>query len=290
MYPSVITSFTYPTPTDRLNSPSHSALHNTTSSAVGQVEAFVGTLSSAQGTLVYDIRSPDSDGGGHVQTAVKGGTGQITFTKGDVLVASSPSVLTKLAVGLDSQVLSANSSVATGVQWVNAAASNKIAVSSSSITIVDGTVAEVSVMSVTIPGSTLGTSNAVRATLYVQDLSTLNPVDGYQFRVNYGTASTAFYSLGSVGARASVRGQVYVDVLANQSASAQKVIVYSHVGINTPGTGGFSASVGGAFLTNNTPMTQNSTAPLVLGVTVTPTGGNGGDRLVTTGYIVERIT
>lgn len=116
-YPSTFTSFNRPTPSDRLNNPSHSALHNTVSSAVGQLEAVVGTASSVIGTVIGDLRNPASDGGGHVQTPVKGGTGLTSYTKGDLLIATSPSVLTKLAVGTDNQILTANSSVAAGVQW-----------------------------------------------------------------------------------------------------------------------------------------------------------------------------
>jgi len=120
MYPSIISTFNIVSPTDRLNSPSHSALHNTVSSALGQVQAVIGlSTSSAIGTLMYDVRSPDSGGGGHVQTANKGGTGQTTYTKGDLLVANSNSVLTKLAIGIDGQTLFANSSTASGVQWSN---------------------------------------------------------------------------------------------------------------------------------------------------------------------------
>lgn len=120
-YPSTYTSFNRPTSTDRLNSPSHSALHNTVSSAVGQIEQTIGlSTSSLVGTLYYDIRSPDSNGGGHVQTANKGGTGQTAYTKGDVLVASSSSVLTKLSVGAtDGLALVVDSSQATGVKWGN---------------------------------------------------------------------------------------------------------------------------------------------------------------------------
>jgi hypothetical protein len=117
MYPSVITSFSYPSPTDRLNNPSHSALENTQSSAIGQLQAFIGTQNSVVGTLQYDIRSPLSTGGGHVQTANKGGTGQTTYTKGDLLVAQSSSVLTKLAIGGDGQVLTADSAAQTGISW-----------------------------------------------------------------------------------------------------------------------------------------------------------------------------
>lgn len=120
-FPSTLSTFVRPSATDRLNSPSHSALHNTVSSALGQVEAVIGVdgVSSIVGTMMYNLRSPASDGGGHVQAANKGGTGQTTFAKGDILVASSSSVLSKLAVGIDGQGLISNSSMASGVQWAN---------------------------------------------------------------------------------------------------------------------------------------------------------------------------
>jgi len=119
-FPSVLNVFTRPTTTDKLNSPSHSGLHNTVSSALGQVEAFLGVIgaSSVVGTLSYDVRSPASGGGGHVQFVNKGGTGQTTFTKGDILVAQSASVLTKLAITTtDNYALIADASQAMGVKW-----------------------------------------------------------------------------------------------------------------------------------------------------------------------------
>lgn len=121
-FPSVLSTFNRPSATDRLNSPSHSALHNTISSAVGQLEAVIGVEgpSSVVGTLEYFIKSPASDGGGHVQTANKGGTGQTSYTKGDLLVGSSSSVLSKLAVGADTTVPVADSTSPTGVKWATA--------------------------------------------------------------------------------------------------------------------------------------------------------------------------
>ncbi len=118
-FPSTLSSFSKPTTADRLNSPSHSGLHNTVSSALGQVEAVIGVdgANSVLGTIMSDLRNPDSGGGGHVQTTNKGGTGQTVLTKGDILVAQSSSVLSKLAVGNDGQALVANSSVASGVNW-----------------------------------------------------------------------------------------------------------------------------------------------------------------------------
>lgn len=118
-YPSVISTLATPQPTDRLNSPSHSTLHQNENSAILEIQRFVGLEGPAStvGTLDYDVRSPDSNGGGHVQTANKGGTGQTSFTKGDLLAGQSTSVLSKLAVGTDGQFLVADSSAAAGVKW-----------------------------------------------------------------------------------------------------------------------------------------------------------------------------
>lgn len=116
-YPSTIANITNPNPTDKLNSPSHSSIETAQNTNISQIQTFVGTLSSAVGTLVYDIRSSNSDGGGHIQSANKGGTGQTSYAKGDMLVAQSQSVLSKLAVGVDGYILTADSSQQTGVKW-----------------------------------------------------------------------------------------------------------------------------------------------------------------------------
>jgi len=70
----------------------------------------------------------DAAGGGNIATTAvtgvfgvaSGGTGQSIFTKGDVLAASDASTLSKLAIGTDGQVLSANSAEATGLKWISA--------------------------------------------------------------------------------------------------------------------------------------------------------------------------
>lgn len=116
-YPSVIATLTYPNPNQKLNSPSHSSVHGSENDEIIQTQTFVGTTASAIGTLVYDVRAAASNGGGHVQTAATGGTGQTIYTKGDVLVAQSSSVLTKLAIGTNGQALVADSSQAAGIKW-----------------------------------------------------------------------------------------------------------------------------------------------------------------------------
>lgn len=165
-YPSVISTLSNPQPTDRLNSPSHSSLHQAENTAIGEIETFVGTLSSTQGTLVYDIRSPLSNGGGHVQTANKGGTGQTSYNKGDILVASSSSVLTKLAASPSvGAVLTADPSQAVGLYWGAAQASTKIKTSPSLVSVSNGLSSVQTVyFAASIFSSTFGTSNAVRFT------------------------------------------------------------------------------------------------------------------------------
>lgn len=119
-FPSILSSFTNPNSTDRLNSPSHSAIETSQNSGVSQLENVVGVEGSAStiGTFQYLVKSPASDGGGHIQTANRGGTGQTNYIKGDLLVGQGFSVLTKLALaGTDGLALVVDSTQATGIRW-----------------------------------------------------------------------------------------------------------------------------------------------------------------------------
>lgn len=49
--------------------------------------------------------------------AARGGTGNTSYTKGDLLAASASTTLSKLGVGTNGQVLRANSATATGLEW-----------------------------------------------------------------------------------------------------------------------------------------------------------------------------
>jgi hypothetical protein len=68
-----------------------------------------------------DIEEISSGGGGGGLTspvgAVDGGTGQTSYTKGDLLCASGASTLTKLGVGADDDVLTADAGETCGVKW-----------------------------------------------------------------------------------------------------------------------------------------------------------------------------
>jgi hypothetical protein len=59
-------------------------------------------------------------GPGHYGTAVQvsdGGTGQATYTKGDLLVAPGGAALNRLAIGADGQALVADAASTNGVKW-----------------------------------------------------------------------------------------------------------------------------------------------------------------------------
>ena len=125
-YPSTLSTFTDPSPSDRLSTTPHSSIESAQNTGIEELQAFVGTESSAVGTLFYDVRGAGSNGGGHVQTANKGGTGQTSYTKGDILVATSSSVLAKLGVGTNGQVPTADSDAAAGISWQGVANSTNI--------------------------------------------------------------------------------------------------------------------------------------------------------------------
>jgi hypothetical protein len=65
-----------------------------------------------------ECRNADNITSGTLAVA-RGGTGTVSYAKGDVLAASASTTLTKLTVGTNGQVLRANSATATGLEWSN---------------------------------------------------------------------------------------------------------------------------------------------------------------------------
>ena len=219
-WPSVLSSITDPAATDRLNAPSHSSIESAQNDAIEKLETFIGTLSSAVGTLVYNIRAAASNGGGHVHTAVLGGTGQITYTKGDMLAAQSSSVLSKLAVGLNEQRLIADSAEASGVKWVSGAGNR---VFTSVITGLESAAAETSLISASIPASTLGATGAVRVILPFRCDNLGGPSIFARLQYGGGTIASVLLFANSDYSR-SVAGTIEATVL-NQSGAVQRLVL-----------------------------------------------------------------
>lgn len=289
-FPSTLSTFNRPSPTDRLNSPSHSALHNTVSSALGQVEAVIGVEgpNSVVGTLEYFIKSPDSNGGGHVQTANKGGTGLTTYTKGDLLVATSSSVLAKLAVSSTAgEVLSTDPNQPTGMKWSGVVA-NKVAVTTTSVASSSVIGAPIVLFSASILGSTLGINNAIKWTGILRNF-TNDSSQTFTIAVNYGNNVIASVALATndVG---SVMGGIVNGVIAGYGSTSVQVgyvnmfLNTKHATANSAGSGQFMN------LVSQSTSSIESSANQDLVITGTWTGGSVNRGSILTGiFTVEKI-
>ncbi len=289
-FPSTLSSFPRPTSNDRLNSPSHSALHNTVSSALGQVEAVIGVEGNASvvGTLQYLIKSPASNGGGHVQTANKGGTGQTSYTKGDLLVAQSTSVLTKQSIGPDGTGLVADSTTATGIRWATIT-SPKVAISGSVFTVADN-VGETSIISTTIPGSTLGTNGAIRARVFITDMQNVGGLGTLTIRGIYGNSSigTIVVTPASAGTnQGSVRGVIEMNLIGANSPSSQIGILQND--LYGPAPYNPARSVLGGKVFASAPSNIDSGASQRFGITTKWSGSNQTDSFVVTGAVIDKL-
>lgn len=253
------------------------------SSAVGQLEAVIGLDSSVIGTIIGDLRNASSGGGGHVQTANKGGTGQTSYTKGDLLAATSSSVISKLAIGTDNQVLMVNSSTATGVAW-GVPNTTKVTTSGSTVGIAFATnpPAAYSVLSVSITGSTLGTTNAIRSTTYINNYTGAS--GSVLLAARYGNNQVA--SIVFRSAAASVAGgRIDYTLIADNSALVQRGILELYLtgdqGINVGSIMGFRQQVQGV-------SSVNSSANQTMGLTMQAVTDSMGSLQVV-GYTVEKI-
>lgn len=287
VYPSSLASLVNPTASDRLNSPSHSAQHTDENDNIEAIQSFLGTESSTYG-ITYDLRSPNSNGGGHVQTAVKGGTGQITFIKGDILVAQSPSVLAKVAVGLNGQILGADSSSSSGIKWVNQAAP-KIAVSAAQYNYTNSDT-ESSILSQTIPGSVLGSTNAIRARIYISQYAVnfISTTGNLVLRMKYGVNTIATLTL-TPGQASTVLNTGWLELMlfANGSDSLQKGVFYAD--LKSPSTNRYGSILGVHTMTTGTSSIASS-APQTFAVTAQWADASADNDFQIEGWTLEQIT
>ncbi len=237
-YPSTISNFTYPNHTQRLNNPSQSSIIGNLNDAILEIQRVVGTDASTLGTIIGDLRNTDSNGGGHIQAANKGGTGQTAFIKGDILIASSSSVLAKLAVSSTTgEVLTARPTAAVGLEWAAASSGTKVAIIASTISVARGATSIFqTVFAASIAGSLLGTNNGIK---YTGQILRMDGGAGPSvlFAVNYGNNIVSSFVVGIPNTQfSSVVGKIEGIIVANNSSVAQVGYANALVGRNIPTT------------------------------------------------------
>lgn len=131
-----------------------------------------------------------------------GGTGQSTYTKGDILVATDATTLVKLAVGVNGDILTVDSVQSEGVKYDSitdiVGNTGVIRTTSADVTVVN-TTTETTIFTFTIPANTLGTDNSTR--LFIQGRVTDNTGGGAQLltvRLKYGATTVATRIIESV--------------------------------------------------------------------------------------------
>ncbi len=288
MFPSTLTSFNYPSASDRLNNPSHSALHNVVSSALGQVETVIGLSgdNSVLGTILGDLRSPASGGGGHVQAVNKGGTGQISYTKGDLLVASSSSVLSKLSISsVTGEFLQVDPNQSGGIKWGSGA--NKLLVTSSVVNIDKWQSSAINVLfAASVTGSLLGINGAIK---YTGAFTKLNMNDQLTIKVNLGNNSVVSMvtdggGIGSVIGSGKLEGMI----IANSSSTIQ--LGYAHLESgNNYVDGGGSSKVMRARAYGYGQSSVSTSSPQDLIITGQFNGNTSANSILTGFFVVEKI-
>lgn len=109
-YPTSLDTFTNPTSSDAMNSVSvpHATQHSDLNDAVEALEAKVGVNGSAV-TSSLDYRVATLEANELPDTVID--------AKGDLIVGSADDTATRLAVGTNDYVLTADSAEATGLKW-----------------------------------------------------------------------------------------------------------------------------------------------------------------------------
>lgn len=289
-FPSTLSTFTDPNPTQKLNSPSQSSVVTALNTAVAQIEKVIGqeggASASALGTIIGDLRNASSGGGGHVQAANKGGTGQTSYSKGDILVALSSSVVSKLAVGTNGDVLVADANQSAGIKW-SGTVTPKVYTNATASTLTN-TAVETSIMVATIPGSTLGTSNALRARTFVSNFNVDSAAETIQIKGYYGTSVFATATFGSITGTqtASLTGIIQLDVISNGATNAQlgflSVRLVKGNVVTSTALPENVANLAGR-------LTVDSEAPQLLAITAKMNAVSVSNKLAIEGSTVERI-
>jgi len=199
-------------------------------------------------------------------TPARGGTGQTTFTKGDILVAQDATTLTKLPIGANGQALYADSIETTGVKWGTPPTAGSVTVGTT--TIGSGVTTRVLYDNAGVLGeyTISGTGNVAMTTsptfvtpvLGTPASGVLTSCTGYAMSaltgLGTGVATALAVNVGSAGAFVTFNGALGTPasgVVTNLTGTAS-ININGTVGATTPGTGAFTTLSASSAITAST--------------------------------------
>lgn len=109
---------------------------------------------------VWDILGCTSPNDPSIIPASAGGTGQSSYTKGDILCAQNSSTLIKLAVGTDGQAIIADAASSCGLKYsgVSSAPFTDLQIAASSVV---GTASDAVIYTTTVPANSIGAGHCI---------------------------------------------------------------------------------------------------------------------------------
>ena len=164
--------------------------NNITFSPAGEIAST--NVQNAIEELSNETRNADNLTSGTVDVD-HGGTNIASYTKGDLLAASAATTLTKLGVGTNGFILSANSSTATGLEWI----ANQVGtVTSVSVTAPLGVTNGTTTPALTISAGTTSAVGVLQLTDGVASSSTTTAATPNGVKTAYDLANTALQRAG----------------------------------------------------------------------------------------------
>ncbi len=161
----------------------------------------------------------------------KGGTGQTTYTKGDLLTAPGGASLNKLGVGTDGQVFTADSASTNGVKWASAAGGSPPFTDDATAALVKGTADATKLFGINVaavttgnhPVLTIGGTTAAPTMVWPGTISTIQ----FSGSERFGASSTCgnHVNCTAIGSSSSGTADGSTAIGQNTSAAQQSVAI-----------------------------------------------------------------